>query len=107
MSNSEDVSLFKLLRRLFIRGHELAQKIFPINDFLPRFLPLFQLFERHACDQRLARIHAGQVLCDRVSPESKVPLWDLANDTIIPLHVVDGLDRAFEIAATFQEAELP
>ena len=106
MSNSEDVSLFELLRRLFIRGHELAQEIFPINDFLPRFLPLFQLFERHACDQRLARIHAGQVLCDRVSPESKVPLWDLANDTVIPLYVIDSLDRAFEITATLQETEL-
>jgi hypothetical protein len=23
----------------------------------------------------------------------------LADDTVIPLHVVDGLDRAFEIAA--------
>ena len=99
MSNSEHVSLFELLRRLLICSHELAQKVFPIDDFLTGFLPLLQFFERHAGDQRLTRIHAGQELCNWVSPESKVPLWDLADDTVIPLHVVDGLDRAFEIAA--------
>jgi len=99
MSNSENVSLFELIRRLLICSHELAQKIFPIDDFLTGFLPLLQFFERHAGDQRLTRIHAGQELCNWVSPESKVPLWDLADDAVIPLHVVDGLDRAFEIAA--------
>lgn len=100
MSNSENIALSELLRRLLIRGHELAQKIFPIDDFLTGLFSLLQFFKRHAGDQRLARIHAGQESCDRVSPKSEVPLWDLANDAIIPLHVVDGLYCAFEIATT-------
>ena len=101
VSNSKNITLFERLRRLLIRGHELTQKIFAVNNFLARFLSLLQFFQRHACDQRFTRIHAGQELCERVSPQCKVPLWDLADDTIIPLDLVDVFDRAFEVAATF------
>lgn len=106
MSNSKNIALFEFLRRLLICSHELAQKVFPIDDFLTGFLPLLQFFERHAGDQRLTRIHAGQELCNWVSPKSKVPLWDLTDDTVIPLHVVDGFYCAFKVAATLQEPEL-
>lgn len=107
MSNSEDVPLFESFRRLLVRSHELAEKIFTIDDFLAVFLPLVEFFERHARDQRLARIHARQELCDRVPPQQEVPLWDLAYDTIIPLYFIDCLDRAFEVTPTFEEPELP
>lgn len=103
MSDGENITLFELVRRLLICGHELTQEIFPIDDFLTGFLSLLQFFERHSCDQRLTRVHTRQILCDRVSPESKVPLWDLPNDTIVPLYIIDSLNRAFKIAATLQE----
>ena len=103
MSDGENITLFELVRRLLICGHELTQEIFPIDDFLTGFLSLLQFFERHSCDQRLGRVHTRQILCDRVSPESKVPLWDLPNDTIVPLYIINSLNRAFKIAATLQE----
>ncbi len=108
MCNRKDITLPERIRRPVMRRHKLAHQILPagLEFFGTYLLPLSHLLQRHARDQELARIEARYVFPKWVPPESKVPLRNLPDNAIVPLHVVDGLDRLLQIVARLDEAEL-
>lgn len=68
---------------------------------------LGQLLAGDARDQRVLRVEGGDPAPQRVAAQQDVDLGDLADDAVVLLAVVDGLDGALLVDARGHEAEGP
>ena len=108
VSNAEDVVDGELVGVPFVRSQQLRQQINALRVVVA--VLLFSLLQ--LCDGNLGhggRLHLellGQVWPNGIVSEYDVEFGDVANDAVVPLHVIDVLDRAFNVDLLLQEAKL-
>lgn len=106
MCNCKHIALPKRFWRLFVRCEQLGKEVFALNLLAAERVPLVYLFQRHTCDQEVAGAQRRHIFPQGIASEDKVPLRDLANDTVVPLHVVNRFDGFFQILSSFEKSKL-
>lgn len=105
--NAKHVIHRELLGVGIVRSQQFRQQIDARGVVAPVGLfPLFEFLDRDLGHGRRAGFPEGQERAEGIVAEQDVEFGDLAHDPVVPLHVVDVLDRAFDVDFCFEETEL-
>lgn len=126
MRNSKHISFAECVRRFLMCRKKLRQQVFPVK-LLPKSLSIFHFLACHARDQEIVRVHERNDFPQGIATEDEVPFGYLSHDacnaasdrlaypftayrklpTIVPLHVVNGLDGLLQIITSIEKTKLP
>ena len=105
MSDRKDIRLAELVRVAIVCFDQLRQQIIPSSlDLAPetRPLALLQFIKSHARDDQLRSRH--EEAFERIATEKIVKPGDLSDQTVIPLHIINYFDTAFDISTLLEES---
>jgi hypothetical protein len=105
MRNGKDITSAESFRMLLLSLDQAIEKILVLALLALRVSALFELTHRSSCDEGILGGEERNELPERVASEDMIEPWNLPDQTVVPLRVVNRLDSAVYIDTSLKEAE--